>query len=234
MPSQILATGLGNAKFKTVLHHGFKEAKPEALGVAVAYVSVSGLQYIQQLVDKYEVKRLRLVTDTRDGITHPVALATAMDHGWDVRVVDDLPGTFHPKLYIGGAAFHEDAGMTGTSLILTGSANLSAGALYRNGECSYLSVAPALGASAGRAWKECWAVGSPLTPIKLSAYEKYFALRNRRRHPADLVTLGVADEAILPENGSPAKNVRPPPNEQKAIPNTAATTAWAGLQSFTG
>ncbi len=234
MSSQILTTGLGAIKFKTVLDHGFRDAKPEALGVAVAYVSVSGLQYIQKLVDKYEVKHLRLVTDTRDGITHPVALATALEDGWDVRIVDDLPGTFHPKLYIGGAAFHNDTGMTGASLILAGSANLSAGALYRNGECSYFSVTPTLGTSAGRAWKECWAAGSPLTKPKLSAYEKYFALRNRYRHPKDLVTLGVADEPIPTENGSPARNVKPPPDAQKALPNTAATTAWAGLQSFTG
>jgi hypothetical protein len=234
MSAQILPTGFGGAKFDAALHHGLKETKPKALGIAVAYVSVSGFKYIQNLVKKFEIKRLRLVTDTRDAITHPVALATALDHKWDVRVVDNLPGTFHPKLYIGGDAFHEDAGMTGTSLILAGSANLTAGGLYRNGECSYLSVAPSLGASAGIAWKECWGVGSPLTAPRLSAYEKYFALRNRYRLPADLVTLGVADEAIPTENGRPLKNVKPPTNDQRALSNTVATTAWAGLQSFTG
>jgi hypothetical protein len=234
MSSQIIATGLGKAKFANVLHHGLREGKPGALGIAVAYVSVLGFQYIQKLVDKYEVKNIRLVTDTRDGITHPVALATALDRGWEVRIVSALSGTFHPKLYIGGAAFHEDTGMSGTSIILSSSANLSAGALYRNGECSYLSITPTLGASAGRAWKECWAAGSFLTPEKLAAYEQYFAQRNRHRHPADLVALGVADEMVPTEKGIPAKTIKPPPNEQKALPNTAATTAWAGLQSFTG
>jgi hypothetical protein len=234
MSAQLLATGLGGAKLRSVLQYGFKEAKPAALGVAVAYVSVSGYQHLQKLIDKYEVQHLRLVTDTRDGVTHPLALAQALEDGWDVRVVDTLPGTFHPKLYIGGAAFDEEAGMTDPSLILAGSANLSAAALYRNGECSYFSISPKLTTSAGRAWKECWAAGGPLTTTKLSEYEKYFAWRNRYRPPADMVALGVADEQVPSINGKPAPNLKPPPATQKALPNTAATTAWAGLQSFTG
>ncbi len=234
MSSSVLATGLGGTKFKTVLDHGFRKAAPEVLGVAVAYVSVAGLEYIQKLVDKHAVKSLRLVTDTGDGITHPMALAAALDRGWNVRVVDDLPGTFHPKLFLGGAAFDAEAGMTGVSLIVMGSANLSAGALYRNGECSYLSIAPKVSLSAGRAWKEFWATGRHLTPDILSEYEKYFALRNRYRRPDDLIALGVADEIVPTGTGSPAKGTRPPSNNKKALPNTAATTAWAGLQSFTG
>lgn len=234
MPSQVLATGVGGTRFGTVLHHGFSRAKPEVLGVAVAYVSVTGLQYLQKLVEKYGVEGRRLVTDTKDGITHPMALRTALDCGWDVRVVDELAGTFHPKLYLGGAAFHAEDGMTGISMILSGSANLSAAALYRNGECSYLSVAPKLGASAGKAWKEFWEIGTHLTVAKLVAYERYFSLRNRNRPAADMVALGVAEEDISTQSGELAKRVRPPPNDQKALSNTAATTVWAGLQSFTG
>jgi hypothetical protein len=56
MSAKILATGLGGAQFKTALHNGFKEAKPEALGIAVAYVSVSGFQYVQKLINKYGIK----------------------------------------------------------------------------------------------------------------------------------------------------------------------------------
>jgi HKD family nuclease len=139
MTSRILATGLGGTSFKTVLDHGFNESKPLALGVAVAYVSVAGLEYVQKLVDKHKVAALRLVTDTTDAITHPIALGAALDNGWEVRVINHLSGTFHPKLYIGGTTFDAEAGMTGVSLIVAGSANLTGAALYRNGECSYLS-----------------------------------------------------------------------------------------------
>jgi hypothetical protein len=49
-----------------------------------------------------------------------------------------------------------------------------------------------------------------------------------------LVTLGVADEPISIKNGKPSTPVSPPAGDQKAISNAAATTAWTGLQSFTG
>jgi len=87
----------------------------------------------------------------------------ARDHGWDVRVIDNLAGTFHPKLYVGGAAFDGKSGMTDISLIVAGSANLSTAALSRNGECSFVDIDTKLGISAGRAWKECWDAGSDLT-----------------------------------------------------------------------
>ena len=234
MSSQILATGLGGATLKAVLQEGLRRTKPNALGVAVAYVSVVGFDFIQHMVDRYEIKRLRLVTDTKDGVTHPTALATALDRGWDVRVVDRLPGTFHPKLYVGGGDFDEDAGVADISFVLVGSANLSSAALERNGECSQVRIAPTATSSAGAAWKECWVAGTNLTASRLAAYEKYFALRNRHRSPADLVTLGVTDEPVPTKDGEPAKNVKPPRDAQKAISNTAASTAWAGLQSFTG
>lgn len=234
MSSQILTTGLTATTFKNVLRRSLRQAKPTVLGVAVAYVSVPGFNYIHSLVNKYGVQRFKLVTDTRDGITHPAALASALAKGWSVRTVDDLPGTFHPKLYVGGSAFDNECGISETSIILTGSANLSAAALYRNGECSYLHLGTNLAKSAGKAWKDCWEAGSPLTAPKLSAYERYFAARNRNRRPVDLVTLGVTDELISLEGGFPPKNVSPPPTEQKAFSSVVATTAWAGLQSFTG
>jgi len=234
MTSRIIATGLGKASFRKILEHGFNETKPTSLGLAVAYVSIIGFEYVQSLVYKHKIKNLRLITDTTDAITHPIALAAAQKNSWDVRVVNNLPGTFHPKLYLGGAAFDPEAGMTDISLIVAGSANLSAAALSRNGECSYLSTAPKLGASAGRTFKEFWETGKELSPALLSEYEKYFALRNRYRHPKDLITLGVADESVPTDKGTPTKTAKPPPDSRKAVPNTAATTAWAGLQSFTG
>jgi HKD family nuclease len=234
MPSKILTTGLTEATFKSILFRSLRQAKPTVLGVAVAYVSVPGFKYIDSLVNKFGIKQFKLVADTKDGVTHPAALGSALAKGWHVRVVDNLPGTFHPKLYVGGAAFTDEAGILDTSLILTGSANLSAAALSRNGECSYLHIGTNLAKSAGKAWRDCWEAGCPLTASKLSDYEHYFAARNRNRRPVDLITLGVADGEISLEDGSPPKNVSPPPNEQKALSNTVATTSWAGLQSFTG
>ena len=234
MPSEIVATGLAGASFGDVLSHGFVSSKPTALGVAVAYVSISGFRYLDALVNKHRVQKFKLVADTRDGITHPMALAAAMKEGWDVRIVDDLPGTFHPKLYIGGSGFDSSCGIKAPTFVLAGSANLSSAALSRNGECSYINVGNNLEPSANAAWKECWTAGKSLTTERLAAYEKYFESRNRYRHPDDLVVLGVADEVVPPKNGRPSKGTPPLYKVQKVISNTSATVAWTGLQSFTG
>jgi HKD family nuclease len=234
MSSEILTTGLTGAKFADILCNGFRQTNPAALGVAVAYISVSGFDYINGLVKKHKVRQFKLVADTRDAITHPMALANALEGGWDVRTVGDLPGTFHPKLFVGGSRFVGGCAMEDASWVVAGSANLSAAALNRNGECSYVHIGSTLAQSANVAWQECWQAGKKLDGKRLAAYEKFFETRNRHRRPEDLVTLGIADQIISTKNGRPEKGKVPPPRAQRVIPATAATVAWAGLESFTG
>ncbi|MFZ2157825.1 MAG: phospholipase D family protein [Bradyrhizobium sp.] len=233
MSSAIIASGLGGQSFRTIMRRSLVKAKPNVIGVAVAYVSVGGFEYLNNLANEIQVDDCRLVADTRDAVTHPNALRAAMNDGWDVKIVDHLPGTFHPKLYIGGESFDPENGISNGSVVIAGSGNLSLGALFRNAECSYIRFGDNIGASAGLAWKECWDIGADLTDDRLKAYEKYFAARNRSRPPADLVALGVAEEPIPATGGKPVQGVSPP-KEGPSLPNSAATVAWAGLQSFTG
>ena len=230
MSSAILTTGITSARFHDILRSGFAQSKPAAFGVAVAYVSVSGFQCINELVKKHRVRQYKLVADTRDAITHPLALETALDEGWDVRTVDDLPGTFHPKLYIGGGGFGKDCVMKDATFVVAGSANLSAAALNRNGECSYVDFGSQVSSSASKAWMECWHAGQLLNAKRLSLYAKEFEARNRRRQAEDLVALGVADHIIPVNNGHPSKAIRPPTGRQRTIHSTAAAVAWAGLE----
>ena len=233
MTSSIATTGMKGNTYKALLRKQLLRAKPSVVGMAVAYVSVSGFQLVKKILDDAGVDEVRLVADTKDGVTHPKALEKAIESGWGVRVVDTLAGTFHPKLYVGADKFDDTEGLTGLSIALAGSANLSRGGFLTNGECTFWSIAPHSRSSASRAWQDCWAAGAPLTKAKLKAYEKHFAHRNRYRKPADLVALGVADD-IPAENGVPKKGVTPPKSEDKAIAESAASVAWAGLQSFTG
>jgi hypothetical protein len=211
------------------------KTKPTVVGLAVAYVSASGFELVREILEEAGVTGVRLVTDTSDGVTHPKALQSAVENGWRVRIVESLPGTFHPKLYVGGASFDNSNGVKGVSLAIAGSPNISHGAFLRNGECAFWSAAANDPYSAAKAWLECWNLGVPLTNGKLKDYEKYFALRNRHRTPKDLVTLGVAD--TIPKvsaSGSPSASQPTPKASQKTIAETAASVAWAGLQSFTG
>ena len=234
MMSSITTTGITGNTYKTLFRKQILRVKPPVVGMAVAYVSTSGFNLVKRILDEGGVGEVRLVTDTKDGVTHPKALQSALDSGWNVRVVNSLGSTFHPKLYVGAARFDDDAGVTDLSLAITGSPNLSRSGFMKNGECVFWSSAPHIRKSAAKAWLDCWNAGVPATTAVLQEYEKYFALRNRYRKPADLVALGISDR--IPEktdDGAPKKSVTPPKPEHKMISESAASVAWAGLQSFT-
>jgi|JI10StandDraft_1071094.scaffolds.fasta_scaffold387204_2 HKD family nuclease len=233
MTGAVVTTGIAGSTYKALFRKQIVKTKPTVMGMAVAYMSASGFALVRDILQEGGVANVRLVTDTSDGVTHPKALQGALDNGWGVRIVESLPGTFHPKLYVGGASFDDGNGMKGVSLAIAGSPNISHGAFLKNGECAFWSAEPNDQYSAAKAWLECWNLGVPLTKSKLKDYEKYFALRNRYRKPEDLVTLGVAD--TIPKvstSGSPTHAT--PKASQQTIPETAASVAWAGLQSFTG
>ena len=234
MKSGIATTGITGNTYKALFRKQIMGVRPSAVGLAVAYVSVSGFSLVKKILDDGGVDEIRLVTDTRDRVTHPKALHSAVDSGWNVRVVDSLAGTFHPKLYVGGAGFDESASMVDLSLAITGSANLSHGGFFKNGECVFWNATLHGRKSAAKAWLDCWNAGVPATAETLATYEKYFALRNRYRKAEDMVALGIADSLPEKVDGAPTKKVTPPRKDDKAISDAVATVAWAGLQSFTG
>ena len=228
------AGGLTGTPYRTLFRRQILRAQPRVVGMAVAYVSASGFSLVKSILDEGGIGEVRLVTDTTDGVTHPQALRSAVANGWNVRIVDSLAGTFHPKLYVGAARFDDDTGVADVSLAITGSPNISHAGFLKNGECVFWSAAPRHRRSAARAWLECWNAGVAATETRLQAYERHFAQRNRYRKAADLVTLGIADNIPETTDGNPRKDVSPPKIEHKAISEAAASVAWAGLQSFTG
>lgn len=233
MPSTIRTSGLGRQTLPALLRQTLKTAKPDVMGLAIAYVSRYGFEFALKLLTEHRVRQVRLVADTHDAITHPAALAAALDAKWDVRAVDSLKGTFHPKLWIAGKSFSEEDGISGVGAVVVGSGNLSAGGLKRNAECSFASVQPKLAAAAGQAWKECWDAGTPLSAKFLEEYEERFALRNKHRDPHDLLAFGVLDVTKQPPTPT-IKAGKPPPVRERLIRTPVATAAWAGLETFTG
>lgn len=234
MTCKIIHTGISDKKFRTLLRKQISVATPNVFGVAVAYVSVSGFNYLNKILRSSNVEEIRLVTDIRDGVTHPSALRIARDEGWAVRVVDSAVGTFHPKLYLGGGAFADDHTISDTSMVIVSSANLTLGGLQNNHECTFYGSADKVNLTANQAWKECWETGAPVTPDIISSYEKRFAERNRYRKPEDIIALGISDEIPDSTNGLPNKSLKPPPSTLKVFTESVAHVAWAGLESFTG
>ena len=234
MTSAFAAAGVTGITYKTLFRRKILHAEPRVVGIAVAYVSATGFSLVKGILDEGGVGEVRLVTDTKDGVTHPRALRNAVASGWDVRIVDNVDGTFHPKLYVGAARFDDDSGVADVSLAIAGSPNISHAGFLKNSECVYWSLGGSGRRSAARAWQECWNAGDVATSAKLQAYERYFAQRNRYRRFEDLVTLGIVDSIPDKVDDAPRRGVRPPKLEHQAIPESVASVAWAGLQSFTG
>ena len=234
MTSAFATSGLAGTTYKALFRKQILRARPPVVGMAVAYVSATGFSLVKSILDEGGVGEVRLVTGTKDAVTHPRALHNAVDNGWNVRIVSNLDGTFHPKLYLGAARFDDDAGIAEVSLAIAGSANISHGGFLKNGECAFWSAAPQHCGSAAKAWRECWNAGVLATTERIQAYEEYFTQRNRHRRPDDLVALGIADSIPDKTDGVPAKGVRRPRPEHRAISELAASAAWTGLESFTG
>lgn len=227
-------TGLGGKTLESILSRELKRSSPEALGVAVAYLSIYGARFLRRLASDLRITNVRLVADTGDAITHPEALRLALDQGWSVKAANPMVGTFHPKMMVGGKRFSESAGIETPTWMIVGSGNLSKGGLVSNVETSLIRYSAELSPRSGIAFKELWDVGNPLTSAGLSDYAKYFADHNRHRSPKDLTILGIADEPLVDMEEVRVSQRRAPGREERSIGNEVASAAWAGLESFTG
>ena len=90
MTSAVVTTGMTGNTYKALFRKEILRVKPPAVGMAVAYISASGFSLVKKILDEGGVGEVRLVTDTKDGVTHPKALQSAVDSGWNVRVVNNL------------------------------------------------------------------------------------------------------------------------------------------------
>ena len=125
MTDRIVTTGIKGNTYKSLFRKQIMRVKPPAVGLAVAYVSVFGVNLVKKILDEGKVKEVRLVTDVNDYVTHPRALENAIDFGWEVRLADRSSGTFHPKLYVGAGSFGGPTGLKYPSLAVIGSPNIS-------------------------------------------------------------------------------------------------------------
>ena len=232
MPARVQATNASGHRFSSILGRGLEQDRTKALGIAVAYVSIYGFNYIDKIVSQKGIVHVNLIADISDCVTHPNALEFALNRSWGVRVVDN-GATFHPKLYIGCKGFDSDNNVVDTSFIIISSANLSYGGIFRNTECSFIQTGDTL-RSCAPTWQTLWSMGEKATKKTVAEYQKRFSERNRRRRSDDLVALGVADKMPEKSAGIPSKTSVPPTDASKATSETTSSIAWAGLQSFTG
>jgi HKD family nuclease len=92
--------------------------KASALDIAVSYVQISGWVLIEQLIDKMDPKKIRLLITDQFAITHPEALRKTLERGIQVRSYGGNR-IYHPKVYL----VYDATGQPSSAII--GSANIS-------------------------------------------------------------------------------------------------------------
>jgi HKD family nuclease len=232
MPQQILVSpNTGN--LADYLKGVLERVHPNVIGFASAFVSVSGVELAAELIDACGVKRCRLIAGTSNHITHPEALTFARQRGWELRLGRSSAGIFHPKLIVAGDFFERGGRLRNVSAVYVGSANLTDRGFMTNTECGFLVEGAGVGEDASAAFATLWGAAAVADAAALKNYAATFAEMSRARSAQQLDALGVNDAKVA-TTVPPAQLFRQKPPRRSAVKNRFATSAWTGLQSFTG
>ncbi len=233
MAQSFLLGGLNGVVLQSEIQKELLAAGPQSAGIASAYVTVTGIQDIREVLRRAKVKECRLIAGTDDEITHPEAIRMAMEWNWQVRTGKAAAGRFHPKLIVAGKAFDERGDVTDPAFVYLGSGNITRPGLSRNTEAALLARAPDVVSVTDVLFGPLWRAAEPVTEAGLKAYEARFAERCRIRRPDVLTALGVADVEDI-ESVDTARLRTVPTPTRRAVATSFAAASWTGLQSFTG
>ncbi|MCX7031092.1 MAG: hypothetical protein NTU62_13380 [Spirochaetes bacterium] len=233
MSQRVVTSGAGQGDLLTAIRDDLRAARPRAVGIASAYVTVSGVEAIIPVLRRAKVAVCRLVAGIDDHITHPEALRRGIAFGWEVRMARSPQGRFHPKLIVGGARFDADDAMLDPVFLYLGSGNLTGPGLQVNTESAVVARDDGLIAGAPEAFATFWRLAEPATPDAIKQYSALFAERSRQRRPEVLEALGVSESRRVAEASSAKLRAQPRPRIT-TVSQLFATTAWTGLESFTG
>jgi HKD family nuclease len=232
MPQQILVTST-TANLAERLTAALQRVRPSAIGFASAFVSVSGVELAAEMMDACGASQCRLIAGTSNYITHPEALTFARERGWELRLGESAAGIFHPKLIVAGEAFKSAGPLQNVCAVYVGSANLSHRGFTANTECGLLSDGEAACEDASAAFATLWRASIVATDAAIQNYAATFAEISRARSAQQLDALGVCDAEVA-TTMQPAQLIRQRPPRRSAVRNGSATSAWTGLESFTG
>lgn len=233
MSDTIAVSGLDTGNLSETLESSCRQIEPTAVGIASAFISVSGVENARKIFRNSRGIECRMVAGLDHALTHPEALSIARDAQWEVRVLRGLRGIFHAKIIIAGEEFVRSGTLRTTKLAYVGSSNLTDGGLHTNIECGLIAVSPQLTREVGEAFSQFWQNAMPISDTILRSYAAEFAARNRSRSPHDLHALGIAT-TVVRRSWSRGRLLKERPPSRSIVANEYAAAAWTGLQSFTG
>lgn len=233
MPQKIATSGIGSVKLQDELQISLKATEPQAIGIASAFVSVSGVEKSEYILNDLGCHHRRLIAGVDHCVTHPEALYLARESGWEVRIGQSHQGIFHPKIFVAGKKFSQSGQILDPCFVYIGSANLTSGGLNSNVECGLIAENNECPPDASHAFAELWNNAQIADDNVLKNYGALFAEKNRRRSPAELEALEIGD-IKLPSAITCGQLLKQKSPKRGAFKVQFSKAAWAGLQSFTG
>lgn len=209
-----------------------RNQRPRVIGIASAFVTTGGIDALAKVLSETAVEECFLIAGTDNDISHPAALVKAMELGWRLRLATRRHGIFHPKLMVAGRSIDTTGLISEPVVVYAGSANLTQNGLTRNLECGSVQVGIHCHDSASSAFRILWQQSVDATEELIRNYSARFAETSRSRSAVELAVLGVSDK--IPGPDVPDVIAERLPVVEPAIGMDFCTTAWAGLESFTG
>ena len=228
MSDEIFLSGTGGKTTRDRLSELLSKTNAETLFFASAYVTQGGVSRIERILDDQQIELCVAVFGLDGNVTQPIAIESARELGWPLRLIEDSTHLFHPKLALAGGPpphpFSKD--IRGGYI---GSANFTKGGLVDNIEAGLIVRDKDLLNDLREVANEIWDLAEPVDEVDVEAYARRYAKAARER-PTDYQPPGVG-ASVTSEVGS-EDDSKPP---QKPTYNPIhATAAWAGLESFTG
>src|SRR5467141_3577117 len=100
MTSSVVLSGTGVVLANNIAD-SIAASAPRALGIASAYLTLEGAEYIADIKRKNKIERVAVIAGVSGAVTHPLALTYLSDASIDVRMGLHGTGIFHPKMFVG-------------------------------------------------------------------------------------------------------------------------------------
>lgn len=194
---------------------------------ASAYASWQGVTTIDDILSDEGVDDCAAVFGLDGYVTDPAAIELAQDLGWELQLVEQSGHPFHPKMGIAGGQSSSPY-IDGADEGYIGSANFTQGGLETNVEAGIVTEEEEIVSQLREMARQFWEMSQAPKDVDIDSYASRYAKIERSR-PNEQTQPGKGESSPSGDTSE----VSVPPEIPTYSPEYA-TTAWVGLESFTG
>lgn len=231
MSNKIFLSGRGGESTEEKLMEMLDNQGSGCLFFASAYVTRHAVDRVDTVLDDLDIEHCAAVFGLDGYVTQPAAIDLARELGWLLRLARGTHA-FHPKIALVGSE-PPDSFSDGPLAGYIGSANFTKGGFENNIETGLITRQESILSELDVVANDIWELADSPEDIDLDKYSDQYAKISRKR-TRDIAPPEMG-EATESEGGSdPEEHGDEKPPKKPAYSPRHATTAWAGLQSFTG